>query len=741
MATFPTGLYNPVVDDITEAQLQAKTTNDATYEHTVVHRADAAEILALETKLGITSSADTASFDYFLKHASGAFRTHKHDGTSDDGSAALTPTSVIFGNSNGSSIFLGFKNAADSTDAKIYENLSDQLEFSGAPFLFTCTTDTGMIISQANAQIVLDIDGSSTTHTAIDADFNSLTTGMGLSLRSSSATFANTTNGLLDVELTGAGTGTLAYFSNANTHHGLYILQSGVLAASSYGLAVYSNATQINSPLVYFAQDGGSSTQNVLSILNDGTGYGQFIDQNGNSSGLVIDCESTSAAALVITGKTVITSTQDISGGYGMLVTRNLDEAGTNYLASFINDHVSDTAGAVQIQNDGTGYGLFVDQGGNKNAILVDSEATTQFAQTIQAKYCLKLDQDISSGYGLLVTRDIAEAGSSYLVQFVDDNATSTVGSVSIQNDGTGYGLFVDQNGNNSGVVINCESTSYAALVSTGKYGIVFTQDISNGYGLSISRNITEAGANPLVTFGENNTTSSQNVLNLQNSGSGIGMYIYQIGVQASGKYGLYVYSNSAQVNDSLVAFKQDSASATKNVLDLINDGTGYGLYIDQNGDKGSIFIDSESTGQICLSIQAKYGLKIDQDISGGYGMLITRDIAEVGSNPLLFFVEDNSTSTQNVLNLQNDGTGNVISIDWNNCTGASSAIKIDADASNANDMFGISMNLDNAGAGSEYAFYFGGSEIVSAAVGATQNKKIRISVGGVDYYIALYTT
>jgi hypothetical protein len=43
------------------------------------------EIRALETKVGIDSSAVNTTIDYFLKHASGAYRGHLHDGSSDDG--------------------------------------------------------------------------------------------------------------------------------------------------------------------------------------------------------------------------------------------------------------------------------------------------------------------------------------------------------------------------------------------------------------------------------------------------------------------------------------------------------------------------------------------------------------------------------------------------------------------------------------------------------------------------------
>jgi len=42
-------------------------------------------IEAIEAKVGVDASDVVTAFDYFLKHASGAYRTHKHDGTSDDG--------------------------------------------------------------------------------------------------------------------------------------------------------------------------------------------------------------------------------------------------------------------------------------------------------------------------------------------------------------------------------------------------------------------------------------------------------------------------------------------------------------------------------------------------------------------------------------------------------------------------------------------------------------------------------
>lgn len=72
--SFPTGLdaMTTLIDNVD--QILAAHQND---------RADAIE--AIETKIGIDSSAINTTLDYFLKHASGAYRMHFHDGSSDDG--------------------------------------------------------------------------------------------------------------------------------------------------------------------------------------------------------------------------------------------------------------------------------------------------------------------------------------------------------------------------------------------------------------------------------------------------------------------------------------------------------------------------------------------------------------------------------------------------------------------------------------------------------------------------------
>ena len=73
--SFPTDLHTiyTLVDNV----------DDALADHPNVL---SAEIRYLEDKVGLNSSSVNTTLDYFLKHASGAYRTHTHDGSSDDGS-------------------------------------------------------------------------------------------------------------------------------------------------------------------------------------------------------------------------------------------------------------------------------------------------------------------------------------------------------------------------------------------------------------------------------------------------------------------------------------------------------------------------------------------------------------------------------------------------------------------------------------------------------------------------------
>lgn len=123
-----------------------------------------------------------------------------------------------------------------------------------------------------------------------------------------------------------------------------------------------------------------------------------------------------------------------------------------------------DVAGSVLITPSGATTALTIDQDNNADALNIDSEATTSQVIDITGKFLIKAEQDIPNGYGLFVFRDIAEAGAEALINFNNDNAANTQSTLNVRQEGTGLGISIDQNGNNSALDIDSEATSTPAL-------------------------------------------------------------------------------------------------------------------------------------------------------------------------------------------------------------------------------------------------------------------------------------
>lgn len=156
MSTFPSGLFDSKVDDISLATLQGKDTDDATYDHATVHREDAGEIIALETKIGTGSSQQTPADKYILAGDGAGTSLWETDITlnslSLDTTLAVTTNTTIggtlavtgntslngTGNTLASADFTGatrisnntkhrFENSSNALDAAIWEDTNDDL--------------------------------------------------------------------------------------------------------------------------------------------------------------------------------------------------------------------------------------------------------------------------------------------------------------------------------------------------------------------------------------------------------------------------------------------------------------------------------------------------------------------------------------------------------------------------------------------------------------------------------------
>jgi len=210
----------------------------------------------------------------------------------------------------------------------------------------------------------------------------------------------------------------------------------------------------------------------------------------------------------------------------------------------------------------------------------------------------------------------------------------------------------------------------------------------------------------------------------------------------------------STEWND-MVTYIKTVISASSTIIG--NSATISGtLVLDQNNNAVGIDIDTEATSSVGIQIladamtsgQVYYGRADNAAFTGRVAQFRVGS-SGVGVTGTGVYVENNGAG-RGIDIVNTDTTGNSIGLYITQATNQSSivldhnnssqVINIDQDANDTNACFGIRMNIANAGAGTEYAFRFDGSEIVSAAVGGSQDKKITISIAGTDYYIPCYT-
>lgn len=206
-------------------------------------------------------------------------------------------------------------------------------------------------------------------------------------------------------------------------------------------------------------------------------------------------------------------------------------------------------------------------------------------------------------------------------------NQVANADVIYINNTGTGDGLNLNQSGILAGASHGLHVHSTAILTNVG-CRLVYIGS-TNASSSNEAMLVEYAGTGEAIAISGSGTGTG---LVVDQNGTGHGMHIEYDGVQAASKYALYVESDAAQVNSSLVFFEQDNASSTADCLEINNDGTGLGLSIQQDG----------------VNAASKNGL------------WVYSNVAQVTS-PLAFIEMDNAGSDQSALKIQQDGSGPAI--------------------------------------------------------------------------------
>lgn len=231
--------------------------------------------------------------------------------------------------------------------------------------------------------------------------------------------------------------------------------------------------------------------------------------------------------------------------------------------------------------------------------------------------------------------------GDAGLIQI---GAAAGAGNVNITPQSAISALSIYQANEQTGITIDNDSGGSLGIDIYAKYPIRLTQDLIAGYGLEIIRNNDNVEAYPLVILKNDHASDTQATLSLQNDGSG--PHITTGDTDES----LFIDPNGAGVT-------RLGANSGSGLLNITPQSAIRGLSIDQDYNANAIYIDSEGTSA-AIDIAAYYGMRILQDVSNGLGLLITRDINEVGAQSLVKFRNDHISDAQATLSLQNDGSG-----------------------------------------------------------------------------------
>ncbi len=249
------------------------------------------------------------------------------------------------------------------------------------------------------------------------------------------------------------------------------------------------------------------------------------IDQNYNHKSIDIDSEATSATAIDV-------DTQNTSGNLLEFSVNSVEKAKIDYTGKMtLADDLVITGDDLFMGTNTTGYILRAD-GTNYNPVsFVNSSDLAGFLSDESGSgvviYGTTPTFTTSVNMGTSTSKTDVTFHDAGTIVFNDDGDDMSVTFGPVANGTTTLGitggLSIDENNDYVGLKIDSEATTAGkyALQSNGKFAGYFNQDVADGYGLYVYRNLQEVGSLPVVSFINDHVSSTQAVLALQDDGSG----------------------------------------------------------------------------------------------------------------------------------------------------------------------------------------------------------------------------
>ena len=297
----------------------------------------------------------------------------------------------------------------------------------------------------------------------------------------------------------------------------------------------------------------GGATADSFSVLeiagndaDDGAYIGaiEFVNKNNSDAG---SGTAEGIAAITTVVETGDSNAQDDSGGHLQFWTKaaegnlseamRIDSSGNVGIgdsdpsdAKLSIDNVLAGDVALQVIQAQDNIGIYLDQNGDNRALYIDSESTNEYAIQAYSKWGIYSNQDISGGTAAFFIRNLAEAGSYPLVEIRDDHPSNTQPALKIQQDGAGYGINIDHNGNYTALYINSASTSTGGIIevegnslTSGRVMNIVSNSLTTGNLANFYSNAANTSTRNLVAIHNDSTVATETTaLKVQQDSTGL---------------------------------------------------------------------------------------------------------------------------------------------------------------------------------------------------------------------------
>ena len=325
----------------------------------------------------------------------------------------------------------------------------------------------------------------------------------------------------------------------------------------------------------------------------------------------------------------------------------------------------------------------------NNVGLIVDTNAETNAIQT-DAKWGPEFSQTTSDGTGLTVVRNNNDTETYPLVRFTSEHATTTQPTLTIKQDGAGYGLEIDQNGDKAAIYIDTEATTQQGILfnapaqtSGDIIRIGDANSLTSGRMLFLESNSSDSNSRELIRIiNDHASATGTTPIYIQNDSTGGGIEFRGTGhaisgsATSTGSFGMVNATKRAAIGASLASTDATlvvhNATGAESGIKIEQDQGQYGLEIDQDGNNAALYIDSEATSNSTIYIPTPTNTGGSVLMVDGANSLTTGRIAYFGSNSsdtgtrnLVEIVNDHASATgATALKIQQDSTGLALDVD-----------------------------------------------------------------------------